>query len=220
MKYFFLSLLVFFLFATLSCQKDAVPIPPTKRPPIQEIIIGSSELADTSYTFVPYIGKTAVVFVDSFGEKLTLNIEPFKRSMGTLTLYKYNVFEQGDTVRYVSSYESYSTHLTNYEQQLDIWLFLKANLSIEKEYHDELNIIFIEGVLGKWGFYLETYPQMSEHLLPPVKLDTYTIFNKTFTLVYKNQYNNAKYKVYYTTTEGIVSFTDKTGKWWRFEKML
>jgi hypothetical protein len=120
----------------------------------------------------------------------------------------------------VSSYESYSTHLTNYEQQLDIWLFLKANLSIEKEYHDELNIIFVEGMLGKWGFYLETYPQMSEHLLPPVKLDTYTIFNKTFTLVYKNQYNNAKYKVYYTTTEGILSFKDKTGKWWRFEKML
>ncbi|MBK8888154.1 MAG: hypothetical protein IPN46_17105 [Saprospiraceae bacterium] len=96
----------YFFFATLilvfSCSKDTmISDMDNEMDDKYNVNIGSYNLLQSSIDAMPYLGKKSIVFVDSSANEMVfvINERPVSQYKSA-TLYKYNVYEVGDTVKY------------------------------------------------------------------------------------------------------------------------
>ena len=138
--------------------------------------------------------------------------------------YNYDVYHKGDTVKYSYSYEQKSYSLRNDSLKISFQLNLESNPHYEgpmrKFVMDILHIIYwdtIPPLYGNQVFFdivaLRTVPYPWETILIPEK----EILGKIFYDIVDIVIGMPKSIVYFNYQFGIVSFTDKQNKQWRFE---
>ncbi len=191
--------------------------------------VGSFSLLESSLNYLPYAGKSRAIYVDSTGSQMELLIHTSPAYTYKGALIKYNVFETGDTIRYC--YESESTGCTLLNSGLDISFSLSVSARTSYQMPDMdivgdfLDIYFHIPGSDPWKsiqvfqriIAQRTYPGTFQNL----QFSQLEIFGRTFTDVERTDYavSGIPSIVYFNRTEGIVSFTDTTGKTWRFEGM-
>lgn len=213
-----------------SCKKD--PIEKISDPPPSvnkdSIHIGSYTLLETSRDAMPYKGKSSVTFVDSAGNEMVFPITAFTKKTLHGCLYRYDVYAQGDTVKYcyTTEYDSYS--LKNEANNLYFSVKLEAH-----PYHadpesgkvaDVLNIFLRDTIeIGKsYQVYYQTIAQRSF----PQQYDGNTVYpqinfwGRDFSNVAITNFSTPYRLLYYNQEFGIVAFTDHNGKLWRFKEMF
>ncbi len=227
-----LSLLLF-----LSCGSDDEEILIIKET-TSIVDIGEYNLLDESLKAMPYFGGKDILFVDSIGNELEVTVTEFDifTYSSPNYLYKYDVYEEGDTVKY--AYTSQSMNFSFEAPSLEI----KMNLSLmARPYYsdpesraiaDVINIfcVYPEPVMDTVNNLVISAAQVFYHLVNqrtwPNALSTFqfeeelVLLGRSFKDVYSNQITETKSKVYYNYELGILSFEDHTGKTWRFEKWL
>lgn len=190
------------------------------------IDIGSYSLLPESIAQIPYVNQSGIIFVDTFGTEVFFSIEEedvFESSAANY--YKYDVFEEGDTVVYEFNTEIKTFNLESTALGMQFRLRLRAmpyygdpeseavadvmeislpvpnspNFSSQQVFRHEVNT--------------RSYPtSFNNEPIPEIE-----IFDRTFTEVIWNDYANPISQVYFNFEYGIVSFTDYQGKQWRFE---
>lgn len=189
------------------------------------IDIGSYELLDESLEKLPYLDLEGLVFVDSSGNSITFSIDekPLFQSTGN-TLYKYDVFEVGDTVLY-----RYTSEIKSFEIQNDS-LDMRFSVSLAaRPYYPEPENEFIADVLNIYCnnpdpnitssqvFYHETSTRTWPTSWNSDVIEEIEIMGRSFTEVYNIDFINPISVVHFNYEFGIISFTDMNGKLWRFE---
>jgi len=84
-----------------SCGNDDDITPTFTHTTCTTIDLGDFRLSDDSISSLPYLNKEKIVFVDSVGNNAELSIIGFDVWQGSESrFYRYNIFDEGDTVKY------------------------------------------------------------------------------------------------------------------------
>jgi hypothetical protein len=207
-----------------SCTKE-IPDPAED---IHNIDIGSYTLLPSSIDKIPYLGKKAIVFVDSNFNEIVFEIIEFPVSqLYRVTSYRYNVYSPGDTVTYHYLTQSKSFSFIQDSLKIEFNLILGA-----MPYYSEPKSEYVADVLNIWmkdpnvAF---TRRQVFSHVTnqrtwPEIWINEWSsekvILNRIFYDVFRNVFSNPLSKVHFNYEYGIVSFTDFSGKLWRFERFM
>lgn len=191
------------------------------------IHIGDYRLLPESLDRIPYLGKEQIVFVDSSNNSIVLEIE--ERDLfvsNSATLFRYDVFEEGDTVKYTHTRESKYFIITNDSLSLSFSLSLSSRPYYpdpeSRAVADVLNIFLrdsIDATRSSQVFYHLTNPRSypNPSLNPPV--ENVEIWGRIFDEVLMHDFQNPKSIIQFNYEFGMVSFTDFSGKLWRFDSM-
>jgi len=221
-----LFLILCSLLLVCSCSKDDDTQPHIEEEENLNIIeIGEYKLLEESILSIPYLNKTSVTFVDSLNNNVEFIIDELDLfQTDSSYLYGYNVFEEGDTVRYLYFAEYKFFRIYNDSLNISFSHRLKAH-----PYHGEPQNRYIADVLSIWWrnpdnqyqshsvfnhvINQRTWPLIYE----PEFYPSIDFFDEEFKDVYYSDYQDPKSEVYYNYEYGIVSFSDIEGKVWRFE---
>lgn len=215
------------LLALCSCSKDDDAPSPMEEETLKTFDIGEYRLLDESISKLPYLNKTKVTFVDSLNNRIDLTInEADLFQTDSSYLFRYDVFEEGDTVRYLYFGENKTFQLYNDSLNIHFSHELRARpyyMDPEKQYIADVLSIWLRNPENQnrlhGVFYhvvnQRTWPTASETVYSPSKV----LLDKVFNDVYYSDYANSISEVYYNYEFGIVSFTDRDGKTWRFHEM-
>lgn len=224
-------LYLLFCIVFFSCKKgdNDTPLPAVDK---YNVDIGEFYLLDESIEATPYFGKQYVTFVDSLGNKMKFHIDEKERSLSKTaigTLYRYNVYEQGDTVRYFYTKEYKYCKLTTPSADLGLTISLSAQPYYfgpnNQGVSDKLQILYERDIEGKNSTSLAFYITIDGRTLgfnyaPSQELSEITFFNKTFEHVFYLEFLKPKSLFYFNYEVGIVAFRDPDGKMWRFERFI
>ena len=232
--------LFFVVIIQLSCRKDMVHfIPPeTEEPEMNPtdtskkitIELDGYKLLQSSLDTMPYNGKQRVLFVDSVRNTLILNISEQDKIMGNPIRYKYNVFEQGDTVAYKYGAEFKRFEIYNENEEIYFDHTLKTHINpvdtTEVYVADALTIFY--KVPDSPSYYAagiffhftaqRTHPDIinsATTVIPEM-----VFIGKTFQDVWHRDVPDPTLKLYYNYEVGIVAFRDESGRLWRFDRFL
>jgi hypothetical protein len=190
------------------------------------IDIGSYSLLPESIAQIPYVNQSGIIFVDTFGTEVFFSIEEediFESSAANY--YKYDVFEEGDTVVYEFNTEIKTFNLVSTALGMQFRLRLRAMpyygdpeseavadiMEISLPFLNSPN--FSSQIVFRHEVDTRSYPtSFNNEPIPEIE-----IFDRAFTEVIWNDYTNPISQVYFNFEHGIVSFTDYQGKQWRFE---
>lgn len=221
--YYFLITVVFAL-AFTSCNEDEPII--VENDLVEDL--GLYELLPESIALMPYLGKEAVVFVDSLGNREEFDINEFNLSIiEDLEIYNFDVVELGDTVIY-----RFDTEVKN---------FVLENNSLNECFDLELSVHprFMNTAAGYVSDILSiakpskvpgeniTYNLFSERIsarndpfpFSNERASSMEIFGRTFQdVIYSSAAPFEVSFLIYNHEFGIISFNDTTGKTWRFEE--
>lgn len=193
------------------------------------IDIGSYYLLETSIANLPYLDKSQVIFVDSLQNQITFTIDErelyFPDKPGHL--FRYNVNEEGDTVRYSYKSEVKRFTIANDSLELNYDFTLAA-----RPYYNDPESGYVADIINIFCRVPEQLPEIiaSQVFSAIVDQRTYPIsyntdqfehmefIGRTFEDVYHNNFSDPVSDVYFNYTFGILSLTDHTGKQWRFER--
>ena len=200
----------------LSCSKDSSDSKPTSEP----IYIGEYTLLNTSLEKFPYTDKSMATYADSLGNTITLSIYEHPLFMSRGTLYRYDVFMEGDTVMY--SYEAEYKSARLFNDDLD--LSFQTRLHARPFYSDpeSRTVADVLEIFLKDPDKPNSASQVFNHLVDkrtwPISsgssaalLPTYTIHGVTYDSVFHVDYYEPLSEVYLNYAQGIVSFTDFNG---------
>ena len=229
MKLFLYSIL--FLFFLPGCEYDVIEHIDPVDPSVNEKCdtdIGSFKLLSTSFSAMPYYGKSKVIFTDSLANLAEFTIHEFDTYVINGVLYRYNVNEPGDTVKYCYASENKGFSVSDTTLKIYLSLSLKASPYYSDpesgKVADVLNINYrnlSDTVFISWQVF---YKLVDQRTYP----DPYTtneffssisFHGRDFQNVERTKFSNPKLELYYNQTEGIVAFRDKTNKLWRFDSM-
>lgn len=190
------------------------------------IDIGSYSLLPESIAKIPYVNQSGIIFVDTFGTEVFFSVEEedIFESNGS-NYYRYDVFEEGDTVVYEFNTEIKTFNLESTALGMQFRLRLRA-----MPYYADPESEAVADVMEVSLPFLNS-PNFSSQIVFRHEVDTRSyptsfnnepipeieIFDRTFTEVIWNDYTNPISQVYFNFEYGIVSFTDYQGKQWRFE---
>jgi len=219
--------LFLFSFLFVACDDDDITAPPVD---LYNVDIGSYELLEESLAAYPYTDKTGVLFVDSLGNEMTLTINdlPVFNSSSPATLFRYNVYDQGDTVRYEYFPESKSSQLVN--ESLD--LNLRTSLTTQPYYSDPESMTVADVVnvsinekgntFRSFVVFTHVFDQRSwpEENTITENIESIEFFGREFMNVWHTPFNDTYSPVHFNYEFGIVYFTDHEGKGWRFDKFI
>ena len=219
--------LAFGLWMIASCKKENTDIPdPTENE--DSIDIGAYALLESSRNAVPYKGKSSVTFVDSAGNELIFPITVFANKTLEGCLYKYDVHQQGDTVKYCYKTEYDSYGLVNNANNLYFQIMLEAKPFYSdpesRKVADVLHVSIRDAT--ETGKYHQVYYQTIALRSFPLLYDDNTTFaqltfwGRDFSNVSKTNFAIPYRLVFYNQEFGIVAFTDHNGKLWRFKEMF
>ena len=188
--------------------------------------IGSFTLLSESLEMLPYLDKIGVVFMDSLANELVLTIQESQVILTNGTLFHYDVYEPGDTVRYGYRSQYKSFHLRNDSLDLSFTISLAA-----RPYYSDPTSSYVADVTSilrnvsgvPYSLVQVFYHVLNQRTWPEVFLSAenigfLAIFNKNFDDVLLTEYFGSKPMVYFNYDVGIVSFTDHTDKQWRFDR--
>lgn len=220
------TLLAILLVSLFSCEKET-PIPPNNGTAGNPIDIGTYSLQEESLAKLPYLNKTQVTFIDSLGNKAVFDIieqDLFESTGGVL--FKYDVIEEGDTVRYAYSNQIKRFRINNDSLNLNFDLALEARPYYpdpEQNYIADVLTIFCKdpnnSLIGTQVFYHETDSRTWPTSWNATAIPEIDFLGRAFLDVYYNDYIDAKSALYFNYEEGIVSFTDIDGRLWRLEDL-
>lgn len=190
------------------------------------IDIGSYSLLPESIAKIPYVNQSGIIFVDTFGTEVFFNVEEedIFESNGS-NYYRYDVFEEGDTVVYEFNTEIKTFNLESTALGMQFRLRLRAMPYYADPESEavadvmEISLPFLNSpsfssqIVFRHEVDTRSYPtSFNNEPIPEIE-----IFDRTFTEVIWNDYTNPISQVYFNFEYGIVSFTDYQGKQWRFE---
>jgi len=203
---------------------DGTDVAPEKGLPT--IDIGSYSLLPESIAQIPYVNQSGIVFVDTFGTEVFFSVEEedIFESNGS-NYYRYDVFEEGDTVVYEFNTEIKTFNLESTALGMQFRLRLRAMPYYADPESEavadvmEISLPFLNSssfssqIVFRHEVDTRSYPtSFNNEPIPEIE-----IFDRTFTEVIWNDYTNPISQVYFNFEYGIVSFTDYQGKQWRFE---
>lgn len=196
--------------------------------------IGQQQLSGVSKAFLPFEGKKVVTFVDTLGLKkqfdLFVNIKQ-RRLQNKIFIrdtiwngksYKagdiYNCLTQ-DVLEYNIKDQGGPMHLRiSIAQEFDLGFIEKSPIEV-------MNIQIAENgdIEDADIYYKEITNALNSNNLPTIDYDTYDelwIWNKFFTNVKKMKIRGLpKHEVWFNRAQGIVRFTETTGRRWRFDSI-
>jgi len=200
--------------------------------------IGEFNLLPESSAAMPYFGGKSILFVDSIGNEAEaiVNESLFGTGMNSGFLLRYDVYEEGDTVKYSYVEENRSFFLEAASLDINMNISLRARPYYSdpesKAVADVINIFcnYPEPVTDSINNLVLSSSQVFFHIVDqrtwPTPLSTQrydaelVVLGRTFKDVYQNEIAGPKSKILYNYEFGIISFTDHTGKTWRFEKWI
>lgn len=206
-----------------SCSKDSI-IPADDD--IHNVDIGVYNLLQSSIDTLPYLGKKGIVFIDSNFSNIVFEIieKPITQFNGAYLL-KYNVYEPGDTVKYHYSYQSKYFTIRNDSLKIEFEFSLESSpyyAEPKNEYVADIINIFCmdpgpEYLFSQVFYHItnkRTWPKSSNYQSISEKV----ILNRTFQDVLNVGFHDPLSIVNFNYKYGIISFTDFSGKLWRFDK--
>ena len=206
------------LFVFASCKKES-----------PDINLGKFDYLATSKSAIPYLEKTAVVFVDSLGNEMTLHITE-KGSESTeshIPKSGHIIPENAPVGDYFYSANRLFLNLDNDQQNLHFWMWLTPDIYVldpeSKLVADRLAVFYTDPDQPTDGAQIFSY--LVDRRSFPSGVDEHEIiaarsfFGREFTNLVENKDQSRIQKMFYNETEGIVAFTDFQGKLWRFERM-
>ncbi len=220
----FIIFLVILIVSSCSKREDMMS---STNDELHNISIGSYSLLQSSIDTLPYLNKVGIVFSDSANNTIVLKIQELPTSYSkNARFYKYNVYELGDTVTYYYSSQIKFFIIKNDSLAIRFHLDLEAKpyySDPHEEYVADVLSIFYHNI-GTNGFgsvfYHKTNPRTWPDTWTLTPLNEKTIMSRKFYDVLHNQYNNPLSIVFFNYRFGIVSFTDNSGKLWRFERFI
>ena len=191
------------------------------------IDIGEYHLAHSSIARLPYLDKKQIVFVDSLGSEVVFDIDEGGLQEGLFALrYRYDVVEEGDTVKYLYRFETKGFTIENDVLDMTFRLSLSAEpyfADLESEKVADVLTMFCDDpdpeIFSSGVFNHVTDVRSWDMAYNNDPVDQMEIMGRTFSDVLSNDYPDPKSKVFFNYEFGILSFTDLEGKRWRFEEL-
>jgi len=227
----FVTLLIITTFVIFGCKTTKIP-KITKIVSSQLIEIGEYKLLQESLSKIPYLNKNVIIFQDLQGNQQEFTISEsdlFKTD--SAFLYKYDVIEAGDTITYQYTVESKRFYIKNKELDIIFSFNLRAT-----PYRKDPETRYVADVVEvgyskpnnnnssrRVFFHVlnqRSWPEINSALGGAIMKhsDTVKILDKDFYNVYSNEYyQDPKLKIYFNYEFGILSFTDRNNKLWRFK---
>ncbi len=218
-----------------SCADDNEPMDVIV-PSVDSVDLGRYYLTpDTKHSFVYYrsegYANSKIQFVDNMGNLLELHImgnTDLEEAFTQESVVAYNVSQPGDEIHYNYEYE-FESYILKVEDQarFPFYISIRAFPSVpgldSVVVADVLTISSFEdnqstptGTLITKILDKRTWPEAPTNDL---LIGDFTLFNKTFTKVYKREMST-DWQLYFNLEVGIISFTDENGTKWRFEKFI
>ncbi|MEQ8706749.1 MAG: hypothetical protein RIC19_22640 [Phaeodactylibacter sp.] len=188
--------------------------------------LGPFNLLDETISQLPYYNRDEVFFVDENSASVSFSIvkmaEPAADSM---EVFVDNIYDDSTGVRSTFSSEYLDDTLRSPALNLELIVRLRARPNLDnpgsRDVGDWVEVWY--KLSGDPTFRLafeQVFNQRSwpaDELTPPV--DELTIFNRIFENVWVHQVPNSPSEIYFNRQYGIVSFTDGSGKLWRFQNL-
>lgn len=143
-------------------------------------------------------------------------------------MFKYNVFENGDTVTYCYDADFKFISIKNDSLNMQFELSIRSSPYYddpESGFVADIMNIFCQGQIQGSFSLSQVFNAMIDQRTYPFATNSneiyaeMNIFGKTFLNVEKTNFIDPKLVLFYNPTEGIVGFNDLSGKSWRFEEM-
>lgn len=227
----FLILLVFVFFSSCNKNDDDTPIP--EEEDRYNVDIGEHFLLIESIEKLPYLGKSNAQFVDSLENQMILTIRE-SEFISKGAYFKYNIYEQGDTVTY--NYTSEIKYFVLENDSMDLYLYMPLKASpyydynnLENAHLDNENVADILNIFcrtpdsaGTMRIFRDVIAQRTHPKLVDtnITIEEIIFFNKTFNNVIYTELVEMKSRLYFNYEVGIVAFEDHSGKLWRFERFI
>ena len=209
----FVLLFISMIFASFSCEDEFIRN--------YDIDIGKYELLDSSKDSMPYKGMENAIFRDSAGAEIIFRVDVSDAYISEGGGVAYDVFEQGDTIKYKYEFERITVHLSSLPLNMNFYFSLDA-----KPYRDDIDAGFVADVTAIY-LDLENKPEtrllvfrdITEQRSWPSSttiesLNEYTCHGEVFNDVLYSDSPTANSDVFFNYEYGIVSFTDRDGKKW------
>ena len=191
-----------------------------------EFDLGQFNLAPETRFQLAYHDQSEVFFVDENSASASFTIIHMEAPVtDSLSVFVDNIYDDSTGVRssYVSQYLDDTLRSAALNLELIVRLRAKPNLANPgsrdvgdweevwyKETNDPVHRLAFENVLNK-----RSWP--GGELVPAV--DEVTLFNRIFQNVWVHQTSNSPSEIWFSRQHGIVSFTDGTGRQWRFQNI-
>lgn len=222
-RLFFINLIISVVIFNTSCNKEDVKAPENDP---SKIDLGQFDLLPESFDAIPYQNKTEIIFIDSFQTETTFKLEEFDLFYVERNLYRYNVFELGDTIIYKHRGQKKLFYADNGALGMRFTIGLKA-----EPYDQDPSIGAVADILKIGWIDLNNLDDGVTIFIHEVNIRTFPestnddpieekeFIDKLFYNVFTDNFPSPKSDVYYNFEFGIVAFTDKTGKLWRFKEI-
>lgn len=187
--------------------------------------IGKFNLLQESIDAIPYVKKNQIVFIDENQNETKFIIHENETTTSNgARIYRYDVIEPGDTIRYNYTKEIKSFSAINDSLGITFEFSLEAQPfepdPESKAIADVLRISYIvspiiKSLLLSHEIDTRTYPESFNN--PP--LDQKDILGETFFNVIESDFGTAQTKIDFNVEFGILSFLDKADKLWRLKEI-
>lgn len=158
---------------------------------------------------------------------MVMTIQEFGRgNLREIINYRYNVYERGDTVRYIYKADNKSFYLINDDHNLKFHFELRPVI-----YGEDPETNFVGDVLNIWRHDAKVPTQaagilsvlVDQRTLPNYfkqskNIGTQIYFGKSFDDVFEKANNSYITEALFNFKEGLVVFQDHNNKTWRFDR--
>jgi len=223
------KLILFFILIVMSlaaCHQESEPEQVLPDFPWEcDYDIGTYEILPSSYLAIPYEGKDMVVFRDSTGTELKFTFIEIYNLHAESSILKHNPLDESDDIYfcYYGDTKTYQGYNDSLKISISARLYARPyyNEPLKEYVADQLSITIIAGT-SPLSFFSGFSKTIDQRTSPDATINSvdqvYTCFGKTF---YNAEHQSSIFSqptVYYTKTEGVVSFKEMSGKKWCFER--
>jgi len=209
-----------------SCGKDEVT--PVLEEPSDDttLDVGNYIVQVKSLERIPYEGKKRITFVNSNNAPTVFEISEREIFVESVTFFRYDVFEIGDTVSYSYTTEQKKYRLVNNSLSLSFELNLRA----EPFFTDSEAVVMLDVLnvalkdptnasLSDEAFCFTIDPRSSPFIPSNPPINSVEIGGRIFQNVLTSPLENSTSVMNLNYEFGILSFTDPDGNLWRFASL-
>jgi len=189
--------------------------------------VGTYRLLQESIDAIPYISKNGIVFVDANQNETSFSLtESDITTSNGARIYRYDVFEQGDTIRYNYIKEIKTFTAQNDDLNMTFEMRLEAQPykldPASKAIADVLEIYLLNpenstlSLLLSHEINTRDFPESFNN----VRIEQKEILGELFYNVYESDFGTLQSKIDFNPEFGILSFTDKEGSLWRLKEII
>jgi hypothetical protein len=211
-----ISLFSFLIFLNFSCTKEPDKfLDPSIDP---EINLGTFSLLQSSIDKIPYNNKKGVVFVDSLNNEVSFKFTNFGRTLQEEKFYT----SDPNIPKSVAIYKltSYANNYVLENDSLMIHFYMKLYVVPDLTNPTQKMVADLFWIRGDFYNYSDYIDIRTSSFKKKNVINNFNINNRDFTDVSFNDSSDPFIKMYFNYDYGIVSFKDKKGKTWRFERFL